>query len=110
MYQQSSSFRPHGLLVFDIETIPDVVGLRRLYHWQDEFSDEEIVLWYQQKRRSERGNEFAPVYLQKVAAIACCFRWPDGNQEDISIKSIGKTFLIPINANSDHTWPSFFNR
>lgn len=91
MYQKLSSFKPSGLLVFDIETIPDVVGLRRLYHWRDEFSDEEIILWYQQKRRSEYGNEFAPIYLQKVIAIACCFRWPDGSQEDISIKNIGKT-------------------
>lgn len=104
MHQKLSSFKPSVLLVFDIETIPDVAGLRRLYHWQDEFSDEEIILWYQQKKRSEYGDKFAPICLQKVVAIACCFRWPDGSQEDISIKNIGK-----INDEEPHLLQYFFN-
>jgi 3'-5' exonuclease len=61
-------------LVFDIETVPDVAGLRRLHSLPGSLSDADVVTWATQQRRAATGNDFLPLYLQKVVAIACALR------------------------------------
>lgn len=57
------------ILVFDIETIPDVDAGRRLYDL-DGLSDEDTALAMFALRREKVGHDFLPHHLQKVAAIS----------------------------------------
>jgi 3'-5' exonuclease len=58
-----------SILVFDIETIPDVAAGRKLYGLHD-LSDEDTGSALFALRREKVGNEFLPHYLQKVVAIS----------------------------------------
>lgn len=62
------------VLVFDIETIPDVAGLRRLHDHPDAMSDGEVAEHSFAARREKTGSDFLPHYLQRVAAISCVLR------------------------------------
>ncbi|HEX5802503.1 MAG TPA: 3'-5' exonuclease, partial [Azospira sp.] len=64
-------------LVFDIETIPDVAGLRRLHELDAAISDAEVAELAFQQRRAQSGNDFLPHYLQRVVAISCVLRSGD---------------------------------
>ncbi|MDQ5942427.1 MAG: 3-5 exonuclease, partial [Pseudomonadota bacterium] len=66
-------------LVFDIETIPDVPGLRRLHDLDAAISDAEVAeLAFQQRRAASGGaSDFLPHYLQRVVAISCVLRSGD---------------------------------
>lgn len=57
------------ILVFDIETVPDVEAGRKLYQL-DELSDADVAHALFALRRAKVGNEFLPHYLQKVVAIS----------------------------------------
>ncbi|HMM70722.1 MAG TPA: 3'-5' exonuclease [Rhodocyclaceae bacterium] len=61
-------------LVFDIETIPDVAGLRRLHGIDAALPDGEVVEWALQRRRTQSGNEMLPLHLQRVIVISCVLR------------------------------------
>ena len=61
-------------LVFDIETIPDVTGLRRLHAADPALSDAELVEMVFQQRRAQNGSDFLPLHLQRVAVISCVLR------------------------------------
>lgn len=58
-----------AVLVFDIETIPDLVAGRKLYHLEG-LSDEETAKALFALRRTKVGNDFLPHYLQKIVAIS----------------------------------------
>lgn len=60
--------------VFDIETIPDVAGIRRLNGLPDDLSDYEVAELAFQQRRASNGSDFLPHHLQRVVAISCVFR------------------------------------
>ncbi|MDR0576162.1 MAG: 3'-5' exonuclease [Candidatus Accumulibacter sp.] len=62
------------ILVFDIETIPDVAGLRRLHGLDPALSDAEVAEMAFQQRRSQSGSDFLPHYLQRVIVISCVLR------------------------------------
>ena len=62
------------VLVFDIETIPDVAGLRRLEDFSDAMSDEEVAAQVMADRAAKTGSEFLPLYLQRIVAISCVIR------------------------------------
>jgi len=64
-------------LVFDIETIPDIAGLRRLHRLPAGLADADVLAWATQQRRIATGGEFLPLHLQRVVAIACALR--EGN-------------------------------
>lgn len=66
------------VLVFDIETIPDVAGLRRLNDLPDALSDAEVAELAFQQRRARTGNDFLPLHLQRVVAISCVLRTVEG--------------------------------
>ncbi|MGB0126826.1 MAG: 3'-5' exonuclease [Rhodocyclaceae bacterium] len=61
-------------LVFDIESIPDVAGVRRLYDLEPGLSDAEVAEYVFQKRRAQTGNDFLPLHLQRVIVISCVLR------------------------------------
>ena len=62
------------VLVFDIETIPDVAGLRKLHDLPDGLLDHEVAELAFQKRRAQNGTDFLPLHLQRVAVISCVLR------------------------------------
>lgn len=67
---------PSPTLVFDIETIPDLEGARRILGIE---STDENVIWNAMRtlRRAEKGTEFQPAHLQKIVAISCVLRSGD---------------------------------
>ena len=66
------------VLVFDIETIPDVEGLRKLWALGPEVSEAGVVDLVSQRRRQATGNDFLPPHLQRVVAVSCVLRSSDG--------------------------------
>ena len=74
------------ILVFDIETIPDIAGLRRIHDLPATLSDGAVLDWFQQKRRAATGSDFAPHHLQQVVAIGCALR----SANDLKVWSIGE--------------------
>jgi len=73
------------ILVFDIETVPDVAGLRRARLVPGELCDADVLDWFTQQRRAQTGSDFVPNHLQKIVAIACALR--DG--AGLKIASVG---------------------
>jgi len=75
------------ILVFDIETVPDVAGIRRIYSdLPAQLDDAAVLEWFAQNRRAATNSDFAPHYLQQVVAIACALR----NGDDLKVWSIGE--------------------
>ncbi|MGQ0620427.1 MAG: 3'-5' exonuclease [Panacagrimonas sp.] len=60
-------------LVFDVETIPDLDGARRIFGLPLA-SDDDIWNTMRTSRRAEKGTEFQPAHLQRVVAISCVMR------------------------------------
>ena len=73
------------VLVFDIETVPDVAGLRRLNRWDDGVPDVEVASRAIAAREEATGRRFLPLHLQRVVAIACVFR----DDEGLRVRSLG---------------------
>jgi predicted PolB exonuclease-like 3'-5' exonuclease len=65
-----------NVLVFDIETIPDVESGRRL-HGLEGLSDADVASAMFHLRRQESGNEFLRLHLQRVVAISAVLRRGD---------------------------------
>lgn len=72
-------------LVFDLETIPDVKGLRALHEPAESLSDTEFVEQILAERLEKTGSTFLPHHLQKVAVIGCVFRDDNG----FRVKTLG---------------------
>jgi predicted PolB exonuclease-like 3'-5' exonuclease len=66
------------VLVFDIETIPDIEGLRRLRGADAALHDDEVLAQELAQRATEGRSDFLPHYLQRIVAISCVFRGADG--------------------------------
>jgi predicted PolB exonuclease-like 3'-5' exonuclease len=62
------------VLAFDIETIPDIAGIRKLHGLDGDLSDGEVAEFLFQKRRAATGNDFLPLHLQRVVVISCALR------------------------------------
>ena len=74
-----------NVLVFDIETIPDIESGRKLYKLNG-LSDKEIgEVMYTRRRQETGGSEFLRHYLQRVVAISVVLRTGDR----ISVWSLG---------------------
>ncbi|ANQ84243.1 3'-5' exonuclease [Azoarcus olearius] len=65
------------VLVFDIETIPDVAGIRVLNDLPPDLSDFEVAEFAFQQRRATNGTDFLPHHLQRVVTISCAMRDAD---------------------------------
>jgi predicted PolB exonuclease-like 3'-5' exonuclease len=74
------------ILAFDIETVPDVDGIRRLHALPASLPDREVAEIAFQKRRTQTGSDFLAPQLQRVAVISCLLREGDG----IKVFSIGE--------------------
>jgi hypothetical protein len=66
------------VLVFDIETIPDVAGLRVLRGADTGLSDDEALAQELSARAAEGRSDFLPHHLQRVVTISCVYRGADG--------------------------------
>ncbi len=81
---------PMNLLVFDIETVPDIAGLRRLNNLDAGLSDADVLAAAQLLRRQKtNGSDFLPLHLQRVVAISVLLRHSDRGNEQIRVWSIG---------------------
>ncbi len=84
------------VLVFDIETIPDVSGLRKLQGLDAGMSDDAVAeLVFQRRRQQTGGSDFLPHYQHRVCAISCVLRTDDGLKAwSIGKKDDGEKVLI----------------
>ncbi|MDD4930352.1 MAG: 3'-5' exonuclease [Gallionella sp.] len=73
-------------LVFDIETVPDIKGLRVLHGLDSSVDDAEVAEMAYQQRRQLTGSDFMPHHLQRVVAISCVLR----EGERIKVWSLGE--------------------
>ena len=62
------------VLVFDIETVPDVEGLRRLHGLDAKIADRDVAEMAFQLRRQVTGGDFLPLHLHRVIVISCALR------------------------------------
>ena len=76
-----------NILAFDIETIPDVDGGRKIYGL-DGLSEADVATAMFNKRREKVGNEFIATHLQKVVAISAVYR--NSHRDKFSIWTIGE--------------------
>ena len=75
------------ILVFDIETVPDVAGIRQLYDLPADLPDADVAeLAFAEAPRAGTGNDFLPLHLQRVVVISCVLR----NDEGVQVCSIGE--------------------
>ncbi len=87
------------VLVFDIETVPDLAGIRALQGLSDKVSDDEVAELAFHQRRQQTGGDFLPLHLQRVVAISCVLRsgdtwkvWSIGKAEDPEAALIQRFF------------------
>ena len=73
------------ILVFDIETIPDLEAGRKLYDL-DGLSDEDTAKALFALRRAKVGHDFLPHHLQKIVAISLVM----SNASQIKVWSLGE--------------------
>ena len=74
------------ILAFDIETVPDCDGIRRLYDLPADLHEREVAEVAFQKRRTLTGSDFLPPHLQRVIVISCVLR----DDEGLKVFSIGE--------------------
>jgi len=67
-----------AVLAFDIETVPDVAGIRRLHGLPADLPDAEVAEVAFQIRRTKTGSDFLPPQLHKVIVISCVLREAEG--------------------------------
>jgi predicted PolB exonuclease-like 3'-5' exonuclease len=87
------------ILAFDIETVPDIAGLRLLHSIDARVSDRDVAEFAFRERRARTGNDFLPLHLQRVVAIACALRdeesfrcWPLGDAGESEAALIRRFF------------------
>jgi predicted PolB exonuclease-like 3'-5' exonuclease len=66
------------VLVFDIESIPDIAGLRAVRGAAAEQSDEQVYAQWLQERQDKGQSDFMPLHLQRILVISCVFRNAEG--------------------------------
>ncbi len=74
------------VLVFDIETVPDVAGLRTIHAIDAGVSDEQVADMAFQRRRQASGGDFLQLHLHRVIAIACALR----ERDSLRVWSLGE--------------------
>jgi predicted PolB exonuclease-like 3'-5' exonuclease len=63
-----------SVLAFDIETIPDVAGLRLLRGSDPALTDAEVYAAEIADRKERGKSDFMPLHLQRVLVVSCVFR------------------------------------
>ena len=67
-----------SVLVFDLETIPDIAGLRLLRDADPALTDAQVLAVELAERREAGKAEMLPLYLQRVLVVSCVFRGTKG--------------------------------
>jgi len=94
------------VLVFDIETIPDMAGWRRLNGVPEglpaDCSDPELFAHWKARRAEHGQSDFMPLHLQRVLCISCVFRNAEGlrvhsfvDRDGASEGKVVQTFSMP---------------
>jgi hypothetical protein len=73
-----------NVLVFDIETVPDVASGRRLHGLQG-LGDDDVAKVMFHKRREETGSDFLRLHLQRIVAISAVLR----SRDQVRVWSLG---------------------
>lgn len=73
-----------NVLVFDIETVPDLEGGRRLFGLEG-LKDGDTAAAMFHLRRQESGNDFLRLHLQRVVTISAVYR----SQDKVAVWSLG---------------------
>lgn len=75
------------IMVYDLETIPDVVSGRRLLGLSDDIEDKEVALKLVERRnlQTQGASSFLPHYLQQIVCISVVLASPEG----IKVWSLG---------------------
>jgi predicted PolB exonuclease-like 3'-5' exonuclease len=89
------------VLVFDIESIPDIAGLRALRGDPADATDEQVYAAWAQERKDKGQSDFTPLHLQRILVISCVFR----NSEGLRVHS----FVDRDNASEAKVIQTFFN-
>lgn len=63
-----------AVLAFDIETVPDIAGLRCIHELPPQMSDAQVAALAFERRREATGSDFLPLHLHRVVAISCALR------------------------------------
>lgn len=74
------------ILVFDIETVPDLETGRRIYPNLKTLSDDDALTALMAIREAEAGNAFMKLPLHKIACLS--FLWVDLERGKFSLKSL----------------------
>ncbi|MDP2795760.1 MAG: 3'-5' exonuclease [Sulfurisoma sp.] len=77
------------VLVFDVETIPDVGGIRTLHGLPADLADAEVAEFAFQRQRARNGSNFLPHHLQRIAVVSCAMR----SDEDFKVWSLAEPKL-----------------
>ena len=78
-----------NVLVFDIETIPDIDGGQRIYDLAG-LDDKSTAKAMFHIRQQKSGSDFLPLHLQKIVAISVLYRgMGDDMNHEVSIRSLG---------------------
>jgi len=91
---------PWPVLVFDIESIPDIAGLRSLRSDPEGATDAQVYDAWCEERAAEGKTDFMPLHLQRVLVISCVFR----NAEGLRVHS----FVDRDNASEGKVIQTFF--
>lgn len=75
-----------NVLVFDLETVPDVVTGRRLYGLEG-LADKQVAQVMYRRAAEQTGSEFLRHHLHRIVAIAAVLR----NGERLKVWSLGET-------------------
>lgn len=88
-----------NILVFDIETIPDVEAGKRLYHIDLDNAEDIANTMFQLRREQTGGSDFLRHYLQQIVAISVVAKqgdkltvWSLGNEESSEAELIQRFF------------------
>jgi predicted PolB exonuclease-like 3'-5' exonuclease len=92
---------PWPVLVFDIESIPDIAGLRALRDDPPGDTDAQVYERWRQERAEKNQADFMPLHLQRILVISCVFR----NAEGIKVHS----FVDRDNQSEGKVIQTFFN-
>jgi hypothetical protein len=91
------------VLVFDIESIPDIAGLRALRGEPAEASDEQVYAAWLTERKEKGQSDFMPLHLQRVLCISVVFRNSEGlrihsfvDRDDQSEGKVVQTFFHAV--------------
>jgi 3'-5' exonuclease len=73
------------VLVFDIETVPDIASVRKLRGLGPELPDRDVAEMALQLRRQAVGHDFLPLHLHRVIVISCALR----DRDSFKVWSLG---------------------